>query len=77
MITKKKEISRLTSSVHQIYFGDGTDDGKDGNDLGPPESLKSIFSSSPIFHDHLEQILNVQKKCITDGRTDGQIQFWR
>ena len=51
-------------------FLDGTDGCRDGNDVSTLENLKSIFTHSPIFHDHLEYISDVQKKCIMDGRTD-------
>ena len=33
---------------------------------GPQESLVSIFTWSSIFPNHLEQISNILKECVTD-----------
>ena len=38
---------------------------------GPLESLKSVFTQSLIFPDHLDLISNVLKECVTERWTNG------
>ena len=57
------------------FFGDETDDFRDGNDLRSPESLKSVYPRPSVFPDHLERISNVLRECVMDlptGRPAGQ-----
>ena len=55
------------------FFGDGTDDLKDGNDWRSPESPmapKFVFKRFPIISDCLGRDLQVSGECVMDQRTD-------
>ena len=44
-----------------VFFEDGTDNFRDGNNLKSLESLKSVLTQSPIISNYLERISYVQK----------------
>ena len=56
----------------EIFFGDVTDDSRDGSDLRSPESLKAVFTRSPTFPvpDLLERISDFLRECVIDRPTD-------